>query len=230
MENKFLRFGVKLLILLIPIILYFTIEPINAVVKQIFYMLRDVDIQAIKSYILSFGIWAPLISFMIMLFQSLIAPLPSFVVTFVNAGLFGWWKGALLSWCGTLSGAVMCFWIARFFGREVVARFTTKGALVRVDKFFDRYGKYAVLIARLIPFVSFDVVSYGAGLTAMRFWSFFWATAIGQLPVTIVYSYVGGMLTGSAKTVVIGLLLMISIGVLILMLRRIWKDRNTEKK
>lgn len=226
MENKLLKFGVKLFILLIPIILYFTIEPINAVVKQIFYMLRDVDIQAIKSYILSFGIWAPLISFMIMLFQSLLAPLPSFVVTFVNAGLFGWWKGALLSWCGTLSGAVMCFWIARFFGREVVARFTTKGALVRVDKFFDRYGKYAVLIARLIPFVSFDVVSYGAGLTAMRFWSFFWATAIGQLPVTIVYSYVGGMLTGSAKTVVIGLLLMISIGVLILMLRKIWKDKN----
>jgi uncharacterized membrane protein YdjX (TVP38/TMEM64 family) len=229
MENKFLKMVLKLFLICVPFILYFTIEPVNTIINQIFDMLRNVDVQAIKSYILSFGIWAPVISYLIMLFQSLVAPLPSFVVTFVNAGLFGWWKGALLSWCGTLSGAVMCFWIARFFGRDVVAKFTTKGALVSVDKFFDRYGKYAVLTARLLPFVSFDVISYGAGLTAMSFWSFFWATAIGQLPVTIVYSYVGGMLTGSAKTVVIGLLLMVSVGVLIFMLRKIWKDRNRTK-
>ncbi|MDF2841091.1 MAG: putative rane protein [Clostridia bacterium] len=226
MNNKFVKLGLKLLLISVPFVLYFTIQPVHNVLSQVFNMLKTVDIQAIKSYILSFGIWAPVISYLIMLFQSLVAPLPSFVVTFVNAGLFGWWKGALLSWCGTLSGAVMCFWIARFYGREVVAKFTTKGALVRVDKFFDRYGKYAVLTARLLPFVSFDVISYGAGLTAMSFWSFFWATAIGQLPVTIVYSYVGGMLTGNTKTIVIGLLLMVSVGVLIFMLRKIWKDKT----
>lgn len=226
MKNRLIKHGIKLLILIIPLVLYFSLESVKNTVNELFLMLKNVDIQAIKSYILSFGIWAPVISYIIMLFQSIVAPLPSFVITFVNAGLFGWWQGAILSWIGTLSGATLCFWVARFFGREVVSKFTTKGALVRVDKFFNRYGKYAVIMARLLPFVSFDVVSYGAGLTAMRFWSFFWATAIGQLPVTIVYSYVGGMLTGSAKTVVIGLLLLISITVLIIMLRKIWKDKS----
>ena len=39
----------------------------------------------------------------------------------------------------------------------------------------------------------------------MSFSSFFIATGIGQLPATIVYSYVGGMLTGGAKLFVTGL-------------------------
>lgn len=224
-KNRAWTHVIKILILAAPFVLYFFVEPVHDTVHQTLFILRTLDISAIRDYILSFGIWAPIISYLLMLFQSLIAPLPSFVITFVNAGLFGWWKGALLSWVGTVSGAAMCFWIAKFFGREVVARLTTKTALRSVDKFFDRYGKYAVLIARLLPFVSFDVVSYAAGLTSMRFWPFFWATCIGQIPITLVYSYVGDMLTGSAKAVVIGALVFISLSILIIMIRKIWQDK-----
>lgn len=215
----------KIMLIAAPFMLYFFARPIHDSVLQALFILRTLDISAIKSYILSFGIWAPIISYLLMLFQSLIAPFPSFVITFVNAGLFGWWKGALLSWVGTVSGAAMCFWIAKFLGRDVVAKLTSKTALRSVDKFFDRYGKYAVLIARLLPFVSFDVISYGAGLTSMRFWPFFWATCIGQIPITLVYSYVGDMLTGSAKTIVIGALVFISLSILILLIRKIWQDK-----
>lgn len=229
MNKRLYRWVFKLIMISIPFLVYFLVQPVNKMVNELFHLLRNVDMQAIKAYILSFGIWAPIISFLIMIFQSIVAPLPSFVITFVNAGVFGWWKGAMLSWFGTLCGAALCFWIARYFGRDVVARLTTKGALVKVDKFFNRYGKYAVLIARLLPFVSFDIVSYGAGLTSMSFLSFIAATAIGQLPITIIYSYVGGMLTGSSKTVVIGLLLLVSIGVLLIMLRKVWQDRTRIK-
>jgi uncharacterized membrane protein YdjX (TVP38/TMEM64 family) len=215
----------RIMLLAVVFVVYFFAKPINNAFHQAFNVLRTLDIDEIKAYILSFGIWAPIISYLLMLFQSIVAPLPSFVITFVNAGLFGWWKGALLSWVGTVSGATMCFWIAKFLGRDVVAKLTTKTALRSVDKFFDRYGKYAVLIARLLPFVSFDVVSYGAGLTSMRFWPFFWATSIGQIPITLVYSYVGDMLTGSAKTIVIGALVFVSLSVLILLLRKIWQDK-----
>ena len=52
--------------------------------------------------------------------------------------------------------------------------------------------------ARLLPFISFDIVSYAAGLTSMGVWPFLLATAIGELPATVVYCYVGGMLTGGA--------------------------------
>lgn len=65
-----------------------------------------------------------------------------------------------------------------------------------------------MLIARLLPFVSFDFVSYFAGLTSMSFKGFMIATGIGQLPATIVYSYVGGMLTGGAKMLVTALFIL----------------------
>ncbi len=57
-----------------------------------------------------------------------------------------------------------------------------------IDEFFDKYGKYTILVCRLLPFMSFDIVSYAAGLTSMKFMPFFIATGLGQLPATIVYS------------------------------------------
>lgn len=85
-------------------------------------------------------------------------------------------------------------------GRPAVERLAGGStALEASDLFFERYGDKSVLIARLLPFMSFDIISYGAGLTSMGFWRFFIATGIGQLPATLVYSYLGQNLTGSVK-------------------------------
>lgn len=226
MDKKKMNIVVKVGVLAICIVAYMFVKPVNTAINQAFFMLRMVNVDAIKEYILSFGIWAPIISFLLMVFQSLIAPLPAFVITFANAGLFGWWKGAILSWSSAMVGAVLCFYIAKVYGRGVVERLTSRYALESVDVFFDKYGKYAILVARLLPFVSFDIVSYAAGLTSMSFWSFFWATGLGQLPATIVYSYVGGMLTGSVKTFVMGLLILFALSIMAFMARQIWQEKN----
>lgn len=155
---------------------------------------------AFKDYLLGFGIWAPVVSALLMVFQSVVAPLPAFVITFTNGLLFGWGWGALLSWSSAMAGAAVCFWIARSLGRPVVEKLVGGSKALQVsDLFFERYGERTVLIARLLPFVSFDIISYGAGLTPISFWKFFIATGIGQLPATLVYSYLGQNLTGSVK-------------------------------
>ncbi|MTI65335.1 MAG: TVP38/TMEM64 family protein [Firmicutes bacterium] len=187
------------------------------------------DVSVIKGYILSFGIWAPIVSFSLMIFQSIAAPLPAFLITFANAGLFGFIKGAMLSWISAMAGATLCFYIAKFYGRDVVEKLTSKLALESIDEFFDKYGKYAILIARLLPFMSFDIVSYAAGLTSMSFWSFFIATGLGQLPATIIYSYVGGMLVGGVKKFVFGLLILFAMSILILLLKKIWNEKKVKK-
>lgn len=104
-----------------------------------------------------------------MILQSVAALLPAFVITFANAAIFGWINGAILSWISSMAGAILCFYIAKFLGRDTVEKLTSKFALKSVDKFFDTYGKYTILIARLLPFVSFDLISYAAGLTSMNF-------------------------------------------------------------
>ncbi len=220
----------KIGIIVVCLLIYFLVKPLQDSIKQAFFLMRMIDVNVIKGYILSFGIWAPIVSFFLMIFQSLVAPLPAFIITFANAGLFGWVKGAILSWSSAMAGAVLCFFISKLYGRDVVEKLTSKFALEKVDVFFDKYGKYAILIARLLPFISFDIVSYAAGLTSMSFWSFFWATGIGQLPATIIYSYVGSMLVGSVRTFVVGLLILFSLSILAFMLKKIWNERNKALK
>lgn len=84
------------------------------------------------------------------------------------------------------------------------------------------------MIARLLPFISFDLVSYGAGLTSMKFIPFFVATGIGQLPATIVYSYVGGMLTGGAKLMMIGIMTLFAISVFVHLLKQIYNEKKSK--
>lgn len=217
---------IKIGIILILAALYFLVEPLQIAVKRVVFIFSMVDVTAMKSYILSFGIWAPIASFALMIFQSAVAPLPAFIITFANAALFGWVKGAILSWSSAMCGAALCYWIAKYYGRKVVERLTSKFALEEIDSLFKRYGKYAILIARLLPFVSFDIVSYAAGLTSMGFWEFFWATGLGQLPATIIYSYTGEMLVGGVRTMVFGLLGLMSLSIVIAVAKKMYQERT----
>ncbi|MEA4962636.1 TVP38/TMEM64 family protein [Lutispora sp.] len=217
---------IKIGIILICAAIYFFVQPVKIGINQAWTMLRMLNVDVARNYILSFDIWAPIVSFLLMVFQSLIIPLPAFIITFANAGLFGWIRGAVLSWSSAMAGAALCFFIAKYYGRSVVEKLTSKFALDSIDVFFKKYGKFAILIARLLPFVSFDIVSYAAGLTSMSFWSFFWATGLGQLPATIVYSYVGDMLTGTVKTFVMGLLILFALSVLIFLIKQLWNEKN----
>lgn len=224
--NRKKQYYKKLIVLALLVGVYFFVPAVKINVNQAFFILQNVDVELARDYILGFGIWAPIVSFLLMILQSVAAPLPAFIITFANAGLFGWVKGAMLSWASAMAGAALCFYIARFFGRSVVEKLTSRYALESVDDFFDRYGEYAVLIARLLPFISFDIVSYGAGLTSMNFWKFFIATGIGQLPATIIYSYIGGMLTGTMRTVVTGLLMLFAVSTLVFLFKKVWNDKN----
>ena len=220
----------KIVLVLVVFGIYLFVKPVNSFINQMVHYLSMLDLDSLKEYILSFGVWAPIISFILMILQSIAAPLPAFLITFANAALFGWVKGAILSWSSAMVGAAVCFFIAKYLGRDVVEKLTSKFAIESVDSFFEKYGKHTILIARLLPFMSFDLVSYAAGLTSMSFISFFVATGIGQLPATIVYSYVGGMLTGGAKLMMMGILTLTALSVLIYVMKKIYNEKKVKVK
>lgn len=215
-----------LIVLIVAFLVYFFVPAANSKINQMIFYLSSMNLDMIKEYILSFGIWAPIISFLLMVLQSVIAPIPAFLITLSNAAIFGWVKGAILSWSSAMAGAALCFYIARGLGRDAVEKLTSKFALKDIDGFFEKYGKHTILIARLLPFISFDLVSYAAGLTSMNFWSFFIATGIGQLPATIVYSYVGGMLTGGAQLLMSGLLILFALSIAIYVGKKVWSEKR----
>lgn len=173
----------------------------NAQINELTLKLSSLDIESVRDYIASFGILAPLVSMLLMVLQSILAPIPAFLITFANALVFGWIKGAIISWSGAMIGAIICFYLARYLGRDVAIKYTGEKQLRVIDSYFTKYGKVSILVARLLPFVPFDPVSYAAGLTNIRFSSFVFATGLGQLPATIIYSYFAGNITSGARGV-----------------------------
>ena len=230
-KKSLLRDRILLFLGVIAVVaLYFLYAPFRAFLKEVFRVFATGDFQKLKDFVASYGPYAAAISFLLMVLQSVVAPLPAFLITFANAALFGFWKGALLSWSSAMVGAALCFFIARSLGREAVEKLTSKGALKNIDDFFKRHGKQSILIARLLPFISFDIVSYAAGLSSVSFLGFWVATGLGQLPATLVYSYVGGFLTGGAKLLVTGLLILFALAFLIGLGKQVYTERQKSKE
>ena len=187
------------LIALAAVLIYYFVPSVKRTMNTVLAAFASGDFTVVRDFVESYGAYAAAVSFLLMILQSIAAPLPAFLLTFANANLFGWWKGALLSWSSAMAGAAVCFYIARILGRDAAEKLTSRAGLKQIDEFFERHGRMSILIARLLPFMSFDIVSYAAGLTSMSFGSFFVATGIGQLPATIIYSYVGSMLNERRK-------------------------------
>ena len=188
---RWLRFGLLVGIAAVSGLLYLLLEGFRAETNRALGILGRGDIAGLKGYIVSFGVWAPVASCFLMVLQALVAPVPSFLITFANGLAFGVFWGWTLSLFGHVLAAAVCFGISRALGRGPVEVLVGNAGLESADRWFARWGVYAVFAGRLLPGVAFDAISYAAGLTRMRFRSFLGATALGIFPQTFLYSYLG---------------------------------------
>ena len=146
------------------------------------------NIQRLKVFILSFGLWAPVISAFLMVAQSVVLFLPAFPIFVVNALVFGPLWGFLLSWGSAVTGSIVCFSIAKNLGRPVVQRLVNPAHLVTADRFLKKYEKYVILLFGFVPVISFDVVSYASGLTLLTYLEFILLVLVAQVPSALFYT------------------------------------------
>jgi uncharacterized membrane protein YdjX (TVP38/TMEM64 family) len=172
-------------------LLYLLSDGFRSETNQAVGILGHGDIAGLRDYIVSFGVWAPVASLFLMVLQALVAPVPSFLITFANGLAFGVFWGWMLSVFGHVLAASVCFGISRALGRVPVEVLVGRAGLESADRWFARWGVYAVFAGRLLPGVAFDAISYAAGLTNMRFRNFLVATTLGIVPQTFLYSYLG---------------------------------------
>lgn len=182
---------------------YFLVPGVREFVSVGVGYLHHRDFDGLRVFILSYGIWAPMTSIVLMMVQSMVPLVPGLLITFANAWIFGWEYGALYSWVGALAGASLDFGIARWYGRPVVERFVRPKYLDLTDQFFKRHGVLAVFLTRLTPVVPFKVISYGAGLTAISFRQYALATGIGQTPAIMLYSFLGQHVSRGLRWVIL---------------------------
>ena len=147
------------------------------------------DVDGMAEYLAGFGDRAWMVSSGLMVLQSLAAPIPALPITITNALIYGPWIGALVTWCSSQLAAVVCLYIARGLGRPFVVKLFPARRVAHFDAFFESHGVLAIFLTRLVPALSFDLVSYAAGLTRVRLGPYLLATGLGQLPAVLVYSW-----------------------------------------
>jgi uncharacterized membrane protein YdjX (TVP38/TMEM64 family) len=163
------------------------------------------NVENLRTTLTAFGPWAVAISAGLTVAQAIVAPLPANVITMTNGLVFGPLWGGLLSWFSTVLGSSLCFLLSKKFGKPFAEKIVGNG-LQSAEKFFKTYGLHAMFLIRIMPFVPFDAVSYGAPLVGIPFSRFLVATSIGIIPSILIYSYLGTFIAGIYWWVLIGVL------------------------
>ncbi|QDI92456.1 TVP38/TMEM64 family protein [Salicibibacter halophilus] len=144
----------------------------------------------LRDYIEGFGIFAPLF-FLLLSGLRPVFFVPASVIGFVGGLLFGLWGGAALAFIGALLAASLGYFMAQYLGGRWIEKKMQGGRLLVFRNQLSRYGFYYVLFLRLIPMLSFDLISYICGFAQTPFLKYIIATAIGVLPGTMVFTLMG---------------------------------------
>jgi uncharacterized membrane protein YdjX (TVP38/TMEM64 family) len=153
------------------------------------FISKNLDIYDLQKYISSFGILAPIIY--IIMFS--IVPLtffPDSILAIASGLVFGFYKGYIYTTIGALIGGSIAFFIARYLGHNLVKKISNE-KLSKIEKLIDNNGFYIIFLLRLIPLFPFDVISYGAGLTSVKYKHFIGATLLGTIPGIAVFTNIG---------------------------------------
>ena len=130
----------------------------------------------------------------IMAIQGLIVPIPSEVVLLATGMIWGWFFGGIMGIIGSMAASLLCFYISRKGGRPLAKKFVGDSGLAMADKLIKKYGVKAIIIARFIPFISFDVISYASGLVDIDVKKYSIGTLIGSIFRAFFYSVWGALL------------------------------------
>jgi uncharacterized membrane protein YdjX (TVP38/TMEM64 family) len=144
----------------------------------------------LKEIIASWGRWGPAASIALMIAHSFV-PFPAELLAIANGMLFGIVIGTLLTWTGAMLGALSAFALARWFGQALVRPLLGERGWHRMQSWIAKGGAGGLVVARLIPVISFNLVNYAAGMAGVGWWTFTWTTALGILPITFASVLVG---------------------------------------
>ena len=149
------------------------------------------DMDSMVAQFHKLGAAGPLLVIALMTLAIVFNPLPSAPVALASGAVYGHTWGTVYIIVGATLGAVIAFLIARIAGYQAVKKIlppnwtlgkaSTQNALM-----------LSIFVSRLIPFLSFDLISYGAGLTPISLWRFFLATLFGLIPASFLLAHFGG--------------------------------------
>jgi uncharacterized membrane protein YdjX (TVP38/TMEM64 family) len=163
---------------------------IAAIVVLSMLIQRYLDIDALRSWIDSYGALAPMAFLFVCALKSVlfIPIIPLALLIGLGALMFGKMSGALYFWIGTTAGAYAAFLVGRYWLNGIAARLK-RGKFQRLDEVLSGHGFLAMLGLRLVFFSNIPL-NLGSGLTSITGRDYAAGTLIGIIPRTFIVAYV----------------------------------------
>lgn len=146
----------------------------------------------VKVEVTGWGAWGP-IAFILLFALGPSFLVPGAVMTIAGGLAFGAFWGALWSIIGSDLGALVAFGAGRFLGRSFVQKFVGERFQTLMER-LARNGFYIILYLRIVPVIPYNALNLLAGASPIEFRDYFWASAIGILPGTILFAVLGDAL------------------------------------
>lgn len=176
------------------------------------------------------GFWGPAVIMALLTAAVVASPIPSAPIALAAGAVYGHTAGTIYVAVGAEIGALVAFALARWLGRDVVERWLGE----KLESGFlgsQTALMWTVFLSRLMPFVSFDLISYAAGLSRLRLWRFALATFAGIVPASFALAHFGstamddGGQTAAIIALSLGLLTLGSVTVATLRQRHVMRNR-----
>ncbi len=120
--------------------------------------------------------------------------LPGAIFTIAAGLVYGIAGGTAVALTGATLGAGLAFLVARYLARSRIEKFAKKNQRFgAIDEAVGKQGWKIVGLLRLSPLIPFNVSNYFYGVTSIGFWPYLLASAVGMLPGTLLYAYLGAI-------------------------------------
>ena len=146
--------------------------------------------ERVSAWVNAAGAWGPTVIILLMTVAIVATPIPSAPIALAAGAAYGHTIGTIYIVIGAELGAMVAFALARLLGRDVLTRWLGDS----VDRGWlgsQNALTFTVFASRLMPFISFDIVSYAAGLSCLHFWRFALATLAGIIPASFILAHFG---------------------------------------
>lgn len=151
----------------------------------------DMSRATIESWVTQAGLWGPVVVIVLMTLAVVASPIPSAPIALAAGAAYGHTYGTIYIVIGAEAGALIAFGLARVLGRDALRHWLGDDRLSRGLMGSQNWLTFLVFASRLMPFISFDMISYAAGLSALHFWRFALATLAGILPASFLLAHIG---------------------------------------
>ncbi|MBT2638583.1 VTT domain-containing protein [Bacillus sp. ISL-39] len=166
---------------------------------------------------------------LMMFFSALFASIPIIPFT-IFAGLmgakYGLLLGLLINWFGSVTAAVVYFFLARSVLREYfrssLHRFS---GIQKFQTMLLNNAFISILFSRMVAIIPPLVVNVYSGMANIPLRTFLTATALGKLPPMFIFAYAGEQVFYSIKNLALGLFFYLLFLLSVLFIYRAWSLR-----